>query len=206
LSGLAQGVRQIYPVDSQEMIKNTLDAVFEDIGVDAVKTGMLTTVDTVKTVISRLQKYHTGKHLIVDPVMVSTSGARLISEEAIDTYIEQLFPLASLITPNLIEAIFIHSRMSKSTSKYSLDSIKDLYDVEILARKLHSLGCRSVLIKGGHGVFTGHEGSALISEPVEGSSRVVDVFYDGKEFKHISTSYVESKNTHGTGCTLACKY
>ena len=177
------------------MIANILDAVFSDVGVDVVKTGMLTTRSTVKTIVEKLQKLHTNKPLVVDPVMVSTSGAQLIPDDAIFDYIDKLIPMATVVTPNLTEAQFIASKLGMTVPE-----IKSLDDVKSLAKIIGSyLGPQAVLLKGGHLGLS----DDLTPVPDDQATKIVDVLYYGTEFYEFQSEYVRSTSTHGTGCTLA---
>lgn len=191
------GVKQIYPIESQEMICNTLDAVFQDVGADAVKTGMLTTNDTVSTIVDKLHQYN-PKYLVIDPVMVSTSGADLISKDAIDGYINKLFSIATVITPNLEEAKFILDRKQISYDSRNLNDLKDM------AKKLQQLGCKSVLLKGGHAGMDS-DFNIVSNNSNKNATHIVDILYCGDTGEHTiyTNKFIESKNTHGTGCTLA---
>lgn len=159
------------PVD---MVLAQLQAVYDDIPPDAVKTGMLSTPAIVHGVADFL-KQHGGVPLVVDPVMVSTSGAVLLEKEAIETYKKELFPLAALVTPNIPEAEVLTGV-----------TIKTEKDMEEAARRLMEYGMKSVLVKGGHRV---HD--------------ALDILYDGKEYYYFKGRRIDTKNTHGTGCTLS---
>lgn len=152
-----------------------LDAVFDDFDVSAVKTGMLPSRDLITTVARRLKAQHLA-HLVVDPVMVSKSGHRLLAPEAKDTLVKELLPLAEVITPNTHEA-----------QELSGVEIKTLADARQAAKILAQLGCRYVLIKGGH----------LIAE------RGTDLLYDGRFFNVYKGEFIDTPHTHGTGCTYA---
>ncbi|MBT32492.1 MAG: bifunctional hydroxymethylpyrimidine kinase/phosphomethylpyrimidine kinase [Thalassobius sp.] len=170
------GVRSIHSVPIQ-MIEDQVNAVIEDIGVDAVKTGMLHSSEIINTVAKLVKKFDL-KHLIVDPVMVATSGDKLLQDKALDTLKKELIPLAELITPNLPEAEILLE-----------DSISDSSSIENAAATLAQKYGVSVLLKGGH-----------LEE-----NEVIDVFYDVKKKTSsvFSASKIDSKNTHGTGCTLS---
>lgn len=157
-----------------EMIREQIRVVVEDIGVDAVKTGMLHTSEIISAVVEELQKI--SAPLVVDPVMIAKSGARLLREEAVKTLIEKLIPIATVVTPNAREA-----------EALSGIRIRDLEDQKKAARLIAELGPRAVVVKGGH---------------IE-SKIVIDVLYHDGEFKIYSEERVETKNTHGTGCTFA---
>lgn len=157
------------------MVELQFKTVAEDIGIDAVKTGMLPNKEIIKTV-SKLLKEYNIKNVVVDPVMISKSGYPLLEESAITSLIYELFPLALLITPNIPEA-----------EKISGISIKNLDDMKKSAEKMVSIGAKQVLLKGGH----------------LNSDDLVDLLYDGKDFYYFSSKRILTKNTHGTGCTLS---
>lgn len=159
------------PVD---MVRAQLEAIYADVPPDGIKTGMLATPSIVETVADFL-KEHAGAPLVVDPVMVATSGDVLLEKEAIETYKKKLIPLATLITPNIPEAEVL-----------SGFSIKTEEDMKKVALHLMDYGCRAVLLKGGHSVMD-----------------AIDWLYDGKTWTRLSGKRVETENTHGTGCTLS---
>ncbi len=167
-------VKAIYDLP-KEIIALQIDSIFEDIGVDAVKTGMLSNEEIIETVVDRLSFYKVEK-IVVDPVMVSKSKARLLKESAEKRFIELIIPLAFLITPNIPEAEVI--------SGVKIESVEDM---KISAREIKEMGARNVLIKGGH-----------LEEGVS-----TDVLYDGVEFYLFKEERIPSKNTHGTGCTFS---
>lgn len=188
------GVKQIYPIESQEMIENCLDAVFSDIGVDSIKTGMLTSVDTIETVTRKLKSVRGNASLVVDPVMIATSGSALIGEEAIDIYLEKLFPVATVITPNLMEAKVAIERVSGEKV-----TVSNLDDLKNLAKDIvEKTGCSAALVKGGHAPM---DEQYQVSR--ENPTKTVDVLYHAGEFSVFENKYINSDNTHGTGCTLA---
>lgn len=170
-----RGVRAIHSVPPQ-MLTDQIDAVVEDIGVDATKIGMLHAPQIVRAVAEALDR-HALKNVIFDPVMVATSGAVLIDEDAMSVLVSDLFPRASLITPNLDEAALFVG--------YPLHSREDM---ERAANDLQGRGARAVLVKGGH--LAGDE--------------VADLLLDGSGKIHWMTApRISSPNTHGTGCTLS---
>ncbi|HLV02305.1 MAG TPA: bifunctional hydroxymethylpyrimidine kinase/phosphomethylpyrimidine kinase [Acidobacteriota bacterium] len=153
-----------------------IDAVIEDIGADAVKTGMLSSPDIIRTVTERICRHGLQK-LVVDPVMRSTSGATLIQADAIEVLKSELFPLAFLVTPNLPETeLLIGGR------------IRDLQDIEKAAQTIYSLGPAAVLIKGGH------------SGDPEWST---DYLFEGTGVTPLKAPRINTKNTHGSGCTYS---
>lgn len=167
------GVQAVFELPL-EFIEKQIDSVIEDIGVDAVKTGMLSSSPIVSLVASKIKQYRV-KQLIVDPVMVAKSGDPLLKEEAQKALREELIPLAFVVTPNLPEA-----------SVLAGFPVKDLKTMKEAARHIHDLGARNVLVKGGH---------------LKGE--IVDLLFDGKAFFEYPGPRIPTKNTHGTGCTFA---
>ena len=157
-----------------EMVAAQVRAVADDISVDAVKTGMLSTTDIVETVAALLPTLGTP-HIVVDPVMVAKSGDRLLSDDAIDAIKTALLPHASVVTPNTMEAEVLTGV-----------SIASLDDAREAARGICALGASTVVIKGGHMAM----------------AEAVDLFYDGVTFVEVSGPRFEATNTHGTGCTF----
>ncbi len=168
-----------------KMIGEQMDAVFEDIAVDAVKVGMLSGRDSMLAVAEKLKEYQ-PKHIVIDPVMYAKNGCPLMDPQAIDILIETIVPLADLLTPNIPEA-----------EKIAACKIKSISDMEAAARKIYDMGCKNVLIKGGHSLASGHssEGNAL--------GDATDVLFDGTNFYYYSVPRINTKNTHGTGCTYS---
>jgi hydroxymethylpyrimidine kinase/phosphomethylpyrimidine kinase len=182
----AQNTQQVTGVEpiSPDMVRKQLEAVLSDIRPDVVKTGMLANAKIIRAVAFSLSAAQRIP-LVVDPVMLSKSGDALLDQDAPATLREQLFSLADLITPNIPEAEVLTGRTLTTTD-----------DFEQAARQLHSMGARAVLLKGGHRARTPHESDL-------GSSEVVDLFFDGREFHSICGPWVNTPHTHGTGCTLA---
>lgn len=169
------GVRAIHAVPPQ-MLRDQIDAVVEDIGADAVKIGMLHASDIVHTVADALD-CHGLTQVVLDPVMIATSGAVLIENEAVQALVQTLFPRALLITPNLDEAGFLVSR-----------ALHNEADMEAAANELLQRGARAVLLKGGH--LPGDQ--------------VCDLFASAcGERWWLRAPRITSPNTHGTGCTLS---
>ena len=169
------GVRSIHAVPLQ-ILADQIDAVVEDIGVDAVKIGMLHSADTVRTVAAALQR-HGLRQVVLDPVMIATSGAKLIDDQAIAVLVRELFPLASVVTPNLDEAALLVGRPLRSEA-----------DMEAAARQLIERGADAVLVKGGH--LAGDTVSDLL-------------LARGAPPRWMRAPRIASGNTHGTGCTLS---
>jgi len=157
------------------IIAAQIDAVFDDFEVAAVKTGMLSSAEIVKTV-AKMLKPQKVVNLVVDPVMVSKSGHPLLKPDAIEAVIKQLIPLSLVVTPNIHEA-----------QQLSGVEIKTLADARQAAKIIHKMGCRNVLIKGGH----------LLVD------RGTDLLYDGKFFEVFKGEYINTPHTHGSGCTYA---
>jgi hydroxymethylpyrimidine/phosphomethylpyrimidine kinase len=169
------GVRAIHAIPPQ-MLRDQIDAVIEDIGVDAVKIGMLHAPEIVQVVADAIDR-HQLRQVILDPVMIATSGAVLIENEAVKALVQQLFPRVQLITPNLDEAGFLVG--------YTL---KNEADMESAADQLLGVGARAVLIQGGH---------------LSGDT-VADLFVNSQGQKWwLRAPRIHSPNTHGTGCTLS---
>jgi hydroxymethylpyrimidine/phosphomethylpyrimidine kinase len=148
-----------------DFVSAQLDAVFSDIGVDAAKTGMLFSAAIVETVADFFAAHPVP--LVVDPVMVASSGARLLREDAVETLVGRLFPVATVITPNLLEA----------------EALVGSGPRDELARRLHELGPKAVIVTGGHG-----------EDPV-------DTLFDGERLTQIQVPRHEVAATHGAGCT-----
>lgn len=168
------GVTAIYDI-SPEIVGKQIEAIMEDIGVDAAKTGMLSNSKIIETVAEKIGKYHLEK-LVTDPVMIAKSGSPLLQEEARTTLIKKLLPLVYLVTPNIFEAEII--------SGVSIVTIKD---AEKAAALIHEKGPRNVLVKGGH----------------LSTKKAIDILFDGSEYYYYESERIDTKNTHGTGCTLS---
>jgi len=158
-----------------QFVRAQLDAVFGDIGVDAAKTGMLFSREIVETVADYLEEQTVT--LVVDPVMVASSGAKLLEDDAVETLISRLFPLATVVTPNLHEAQALAAHPSQVTKCYL-----ELSRME-LAEAIHALGAPAVVVTGGHG-----------DEPV-------DHLFDGERHVEIPVVRHGVRATHGAGCT-----
>ncbi len=164
------GIMEVTP----EFLEQQLDAVFTDIYPDAVKTGMVSSTDLIKVIAGKLKQYQ-AKNIVVDPVMVATSGAKLISDDAIDTLKEYLLPLATVITPNIPEAEVL-SGSTITSEEDMVAAAKVIYE---------RFGC-AVLCKGGHQVNDANDLLYNANGPV---------WFAGKR--------INNPNTHGTGCTLS---
>ncbi|WP_096189797.1 bifunctional hydroxymethylpyrimidine kinase/phosphomethylpyrimidine kinase [Evansella halocellulosilytica] len=171
------GVHGVYPVDLDGLEKQ-MTSVAEDIGVDAVKTGMLFDEERIRLVSEKI-RYYNWNQVVIDPVMVAKGGASLLTSQSTNALIEDLLPLATVTTPNLPEAEAITGR-----------SIKTLDDRKKAAQDFINMGVDNVVVKGGHA-------------DEEEASDVVDLLFDGDSFYFFKTARIETKNTHGTGCTFA---
>ena len=170
-----EGVFGVHPVPC-DFIRQQIELVLEDIGADALKTGMLGTADIITTVADTIEQQAASIPLVVDPVMVAKGGHPLLAQEAMDAMIERMIPLARVLTPNIPEA--------EALTGISISSDIDMIRAgEDLLKK----GAKAVLMKGGHG---------------EGEM-VKDVLMDGERVYEAESPRIETRHTHGTGCTLA---
>lgn len=168
---------------SPGVVADQIDAVFEDIGVDAIKIGMLANAEIAAAVADRLDAYPPTP-TVLDPVMIAKSGDRLLSDEAVAVVRERLLPRATVLTPNLPEAACLLDR--------SAEDLESEAERRGAARALVEAGASSVLVKGGHAPAVGLE------EDV-----VVDHFYDGGRDYRYARPRLMTRSTHGTGCTLS---
>ena len=168
------GVQAIQDIPA-EVVAAQIDAVLSDIGADAVKTGMLFSTAIIEAVADRLRA-HGVTRLVIDPVMVTKGGDRLLRTDAVDTLRELLLPLAAVVTPNAPEASVLADIdvVDESTAREA-------------ARRIHAMGPRLVIVKGGH---LGGE----LSE---------DIVFDGATFEVLSAPRIDTPHTHGTGCTFS---
>jgi hydroxymethylpyrimidine/phosphomethylpyrimidine kinase len=168
------GVRAIHEVPP-DVVAAQIDAVLEDIGADSVKTGMLSSAPIIEAVADRLRA-HSVAALVVDPVMVAKSGDALLRPEAVQALMELILPLAAVVTPNAPEATVL-----------SGIEVKDADSAREAARRIHALGPVVVIVKGGH---------------LDGESSD-DLLFDGRSFEVLSGRRIETRHTHGTGCTFS---
>ena len=159
-----------------EIIEKQLEAVLLDIGTDSVKTGMLANEKIVSLVAAIIEKQRL-KNVVVDPVMIAKSGDTLISPSAISVLKTLLIPQATVLTPNIPEAVELLG--------IEINTLEDMKDAVV---ELHKYGCQYVVLKGGH---------------LKSCSEAVDVVYDGKSVEEMRGHFFATKNTHGTGCTFA---
>ncbi|KAF8253980.1 thiamine biosynthesis protein [Wilcoxina mikolae CBS 423.85] len=185
------GVRAIHYVP-EEFVEQSLAAVFEDMPVDVIKTGMLGSAKTIDVIAKIIDKWKVKK-LVLDPVIVSTSGSKLLPDDAIESLLKNLLPKSFILTPNVPEALLLLKREKE---------IEGLDDMKDIAAGLGRLGSRYVYLKGGHVTMTKERTRTPQGETGE---IVIDVFYDSEteKFEIIEKPFIDSKNTHGTGCSLA---
>jgi hydroxymethylpyrimidine/phosphomethylpyrimidine kinase len=174
----AQNTRGVSGVElvTPEFVTRQIDAVFADIRVDAVKIGMVATADIARAIADALRR-HAAKHVVLDPVMIAKSGDRLLAEDAVAAIRDELITIAEIITPNLPEAAAL----------LGLREPVDVAGMRAMARELLKLGPAAVLLKGGH-----------LPTP-----EAIDVLADGDGVREFTAQRVQTKNTHGTGCTLS---
>ncbi|KAK6950423.1 hypothetical protein Daesc_008751 [Daldinia eschscholtzii] len=187
------GVSDIHHIPP-EFVRKQIDAVFADIEPGVVKTGMLASARTIETVAQALKDYKVEK-LVLDPVMVATTGAKLLPLEAVNELRTLLLPQTFILTPNIPEAQLLLSESGKGTV-----DIQRIDDLEVIAQKVSELGPKWVLIKGGHVPFK-KDGS--IATAPEERELVVDLLFGEGKATRIESPYIDSSSTHGTGCSLA---
>lgn len=190
-----QGISAIHHVPSAFVLKQ-IDACIDDIGVNVVKIGMLASADTVDAVAEALRRH--GKPIaVVDPVMVATSGAQLLPDEAILNLCSHMLPLTTILTPNIPEA-----KLLLKKAGFEAPEITSIDDLVNIAKVVQSLGPQHVLVKGGHLPLTKDR---KISKQESERHTIINVLHNGHQATLYETDYLPSKNTHGTGCSLACK-
>ncbi|KAK3709838.1 trifunctional hydroxymethylpyrimidine kinase/phosphomethylpyrimidine kinase/thiaminase [Vermiconidia calcicola] len=187
------GVNAIHEVPS-DFVKQQIDACIEDIGVDVVKTGMLASASTISIVADALRKHRIALS-VVDPVMVATTGAQLLPEEAVKTLCDELLQETYILTPNIPEANLI----LKEAGEPSVE-VRDLDGLKELASAVHKLGPKYVLIKGGHIPLTSDR---KVAKSDTDKQIVANVLLGDDVLEVMESAYQSSRNTHGTGCTLA---
>lgn len=167
------GVRAVQE-STPEFLKQQIDAVFEDIFPDSVKIGMVSSSELICIIADRL-KYHKAKNIVVDPVMVATSGSSLMKTDAVKTLIDELLPIATLVTPNIPEAEVL--------SGFSIENKEDMQKAAKAIGDAHNC---AVLLKGGHNINNAN-----------------DLLYENGEYAWFEGKRIDNPNTHGTGCTLS---
>lgn len=169
------GVKTIYPIPYQA-VKEQIEVILDDVFPDALKIGMIHTSKLVETIVDTLSNYP-KMPIVFDPVMVATSGHKLIEDKTIEVIVESLFPIADIITPNLDEAAIL--------AQMNIETVEDMY---LAGKKIKKLGAKNILLKGGH-LKTAQLTSLLFSEE--------DEIYEFHFDKY------DTKNTHGSGCSLS---
>ncbi|MDF2653338.1 MAG: thiD [Paenibacillus sp.] len=169
------GVQGVYPM-TVEAVAKQIESIGDDIGADAIKTGMLFNAEIIQVVAEKMQHYK-WNNVVVDPVMIAKGGAPLLQTEAIHALKQYLLPLTLMVTPNIPEAECLINR-----------SILSSTDKREAAKRLHDLGVKYVVLKGGHD---------------DHSTESVDLLFDGKNFTEYRSKRIPTKNTHGTGCTFS---
>ena len=167
------GVRAIQE-STPDFLKQQLDAIFEDIFPDSVKIGMVSSSELISVIADRL-KYHKAKNIVVDPVMVATSGFALMKTDAVETLTKELLPIATLVTPNIPEAEVL--------SELAIETKEDMEKTAKVIGDAHNC---AVLLKGGHNINDAN-----------------DLLYADREYYWFEGKRIDNPNTHGTGCTLS---
>ncbi|MEE0858220.1 MAG: bifunctional hydroxymethylpyrimidine kinase/phosphomethylpyrimidine kinase [Acutalibacteraceae bacterium] len=166
-------VLNVYDLPTQ-VIEQQIDAVFEDIEVDGVKIGMIKSCEIMNSVANKLIQYR-PLNVVVDPVMSAKDNHSLMNQNALQTLKEKILPLTTMLTPNIPEAEMLTGI-----------SIKNTDDIYACAKIIYDTGAKNVLIKGGHSKY-----------------KPTDILYDGVKFYEFTSERINTKNTHGTGCTLS---
>ncbi|MCR4434803.1 MAG: bifunctional hydroxymethylpyrimidine kinase/phosphomethylpyrimidine kinase [Clostridiales bacterium] len=167
------GVVSVREMDA-DIVREQIECLFDDIEIHGIKIGMVSSIEIIDTVAECLIRKK-ADNIVLDPVMISKSGCPLLKPESRQALVNKLFPLALVVTPNLFEAEVITGMKIETPDQ-----------MEKAAVEIRGMGARNVVVKGGH---------------LEGSA--TDVFYDGKSFIHIQGARIDTKNTHGTGCTFS---
>ncbi|MDM5153519.1 bifunctional hydroxymethylpyrimidine kinase/phosphomethylpyrimidine kinase [Bacillus sp. DX1.1] len=170
------GVQGVYPV-AIEGIQEQLHSIGTDLTPDAVKLGMLFSSEIIGVVAENIKKFD-WNNIVLDPVMIAKGGASLLQQEAVQALKEHLLPIATVVTPNVPEAEVLTGM-----------EIHNIEDSKQAAKVLHELGAKYVLMKGGHAAYQGDE--------------VIDLLFDGEKFIEYRSERIDSKQTHGSGCTFA---
>jgi len=171
------GVKSIWATPT-DIVKSQLETILDDIEVDAVKIGMLANAETVEVVVKYIQKYKL-KNIVLDTVLVSSSGTQLLEKNAIELMVKELFPLVDMITPNIPEV----------NTLLGTDYVGDENEIECMAKGLFDLGAKAVLIKGGHSMDSSHATDYLAMSDIP--------------IRSFSSLRIDTNHTHGTGCVLS---
>jgi hydroxymethylpyrimidine/phosphomethylpyrimidine kinase len=173
-----QNTQKVYAIQEMtpDIVHDQITCLFDDTPVHAVKIGMVASVPLIEAIARALRSIKRLPPVILDPVMVSKSGYALLQPDAQDALVEQLFPLAQVVTPNLPEAEALLK-----------NKIADMDAMQVAARKISALGAKMVVVKGGH----------------LGQGNATDVLFDGEAFQFLESPRIDTTNTHGTGCTFS---
>lgn len=172
-----QNTQKVYDIQEirSKMVYDQIVCLFDDIEIDVVKIGMVSSIELIEAIASALKAVKTPP-VVLDPVMISKSGFRLLNQNAQDALTKNLFPLAEVVTPNIYEAEALSGR-----------KIHTVEEMKRAAIDILKLGAKKVVVKGGH-----------LEE-----DRATDILYDGREFNELKSRWIATKNTHGTGCTFS---
>ena len=172
-----QNTQKVYDIQEMDprIVHDQITCLFDDAKIHAVKIGMVSGIELIRAIAAALKAVNPPP-VVLDPVMISKSGYRLLNQDAQDALVDNLFPLSEVITPNIYEAEALIGR-----------KIKNIDDMKSAASDILKLNAKKVVVKGGH----------------LGKNRATDVLYDGKEYKELQGHWVKTKNTHGTGCTFS---
>ena len=172
-----QNTQKVYDIQEIEprIVHDQITCLFDDARIHSVKIGMVSSIELIQAIAKALKAVKPPP-VVLDPVMISKSGYRLLNQDAQDALIDNLFPLSEVITPNIFEAEALVGK-----------KINNVDEMKNAAQEILKLGAKKVVVKGGH----------------LGEGRATDILYDGQEFKKLQSHWVETKNTHGTGCTFS---
>jgi hydroxymethylpyrimidine/phosphomethylpyrimidine kinase len=172
-----QNTQKVYDIQEMapQIVHDQITCLFDDSEIHAVKIGMVSSIELIQAIAKAL-KVVEPPPVVLDPVMISKSGYRLLNQDAQDALVQHLFPLSEVITPNIYEAEALIG-----------ETIRTVDEMKAAATKIIKLGADKVVVKGGH----------------LGEDRATDILFDGQEFKALESRRVETKNTHGTGCTFS---
>jgi hydroxymethylpyrimidine/phosphomethylpyrimidine kinase len=180
-----KGVETVAPL-SADLVTAQIEAIAGDLSIQATKIGMLATAAIVEAVSAAVEELDLPL-VVLDPVLVSTSGVRLLDDDGVQALCLELLPLARVVTPNIPEAEALSGRRIES-DEHAREA----------ARRIHDLGPAAVIVTGGHRTWEQHQGS-----PRAADSQVVDLLFDGRAFHEFRVARAERRDTHGTGCTFA---
>lgn len=172
-----QNTQKVYSVQEMEphIVQGQILCLFEDTTINAVKIGMVSSIPLIETIADSLKKVSLPP-VVLDPVMISKSGYRLLNQDAQDALVQHLFPIAEVVTPNIYEAEALVG-----------ENISNLEEMKSAAKRLLDLGAKKVVVKGGH----------------LGGELSTDILFDGIDYQSLESRRLETKNTHGTGCTFS---